>query len=342
MRRPGILWAVLLFAVFAGFALAQDEAEQEPLVATIRLGGTETLWLDPTFVSVLSGVVNTDAVQAIEFGEDCVGVVTERPEVVLEWTEDETVDKLRIFFTSNGDATLVIVTPDGTALCADDLNPLELDPMVEIENPATGRYQIYVGNFEGDVILPGFLVFTSGEYSPATLDVAAFAPELSPDAVPLEIPLGVLHLNEMPTADPASTELEVGFETYTQSMSTSGNIAAFNIDFDSDRCTGFIDSVPTFAFNFTGESDALRVFYEGDHDSTLVIRTPGGSFACADDSAGADNLNPLIDLQAAAGEYLVFIGSFEPGETVSGTLTITEDLSAEPTPLVAADLADEE
>lgn len=338
MKRFLVVIVVVLIAVTASAVYAQGGTDLEPLVATVRLGGTDTLWLDPTFVSVISGVVNTDPVEASTFGDECTGVVTNQPEVVLEWTEDTTIDKLRIFFTSNGDPTLVVVTPDGEALCADDFNPLELDPMVEIANPTTGSYEIYVGSFEGDAIQPGFLVFTSGDFSPATLDMTTFAPELNPDAAPVDIPLEVLHFNESPSADPASADLEAGFRTYSQEMSTTGSIAAFNIDLGNDHCTGFVDSVPTFAFNYVGESEGLRLFFEGDQDSTLVVRTPDGAFACSDDFDGAANLNPLVDFVTTEGEYLVFVGSFEPGATLNGTLTITEDRAAEPASLTSGDL----
>ncbi len=330
-----------LLALMAGKTYAQDSAS-EPLVATVRLGGTDTLWLDPTFVSAISGAVNSEPLAASTFGDACTGTVAASPDVVLEWTEDATVDRLRIFFTSNGDSTLVIVTPDGYALCADDLNPLELDPMIDIANPESGSYAIYVGSFEGDAVEPGFLVFTSGDYSPATLDLAAFAPALNPEAAPVAIPLEVLNLSETPSADPASADLEAGFGIYSQEMTTAGSIAAFNIELGNDTCTGFIDSVPTFAFSFSGESEGLRAYFEGDHDATLVIRTPTGEFSCADDFGGAANLNPLVDFETTEGEYLVFVGSFAPGASISGTLTITEDLSAQPAALTAAELGNQE
>lgn len=337
MRKVSILAFCLLLMATAAGVFAQDAAPPEPLGATIRLGGTDTYWLDPTFVSVMGGAVNSDPVDASTFGENCTGVVGTQPDVILEWTEDETVENLRIFFTSDGDPTMVIVAPDGTVFCSDDENALELDPVIDLPSPETGSYLIYIGSFEGDAVVPGFLVFTSSDYSPASLNLGDFAPALNPDALPDTIPLDVLHVDTAPAS--GSVALEAGFGTVTQDISVDGSLAAFDIDLGNPECTGFIDGVPTFAFSYAGEADTmLRLFFEGDHDSTLVVRAPDGTFVCSDDFAGAENLNPLIDFTAGAGQYLVFVGTFQPGASVTGTLTITEDLTVEPAVLTAAAL----
>jgi len=336
MRKVCLLAGCLLLMSAAG-VFAQDDAPPEPLVATIRLGGTDTYWLDPTFISVMGGAINSDPVDASTFADSCTGVVGAQPDVILDWTEDETVENLRIFFTSDGDPTMVVVAPDGTVFCSDDGNPLELDPVVDLPSPATGSYSIYIGSFEGDGVVPGFLVFTSGDYSPATLDLSIFAPALNPEAAPDTIPLDVLQFNAAPTA--GLDALEAGFGSVTKDIVVDGSLAAFDIDLGNPECTGFIDGVPTYGFAYTGEGDTtLRLFFEGDHDATLLLRAPDGTFICSDDAAGAENLNPMIDFAAGAGQYLLFVGTFEPGASLSGTLTITEDLTVEPAALTAAAL----
>ena len=47
----------------------------EPLFATIVLGGGETLWLDPTLVSVRSGTLEGPGVDATTLGEGCSGTI---------------------------------------------------------------------------------------------------------------------------------------------------------------------------------------------------------------------------------------------------------------------------
>jgi hypothetical protein len=183
--------------------------------------------------------------------------------------------------------------------------------------------------------VPGFLVFTSSDYSPATLDLSVFAPTLNPEAVSDTIPLDILQFNAAPAA--GLDALEAGFGTVAKEIAVDGSLPAFDIDLGNPECTGFIDGVPTFGFTYAGEADTtLRLFFEGDHDSTLLLRAPDGTFICSDDFAGAENLNPLIDFAAGAGQYLLFVGTFEPGASLSGTLTITEDLSIEPAALTSA------
>lgn len=307
--------------------------------ATVELGGTDDIWLDPTLISVLSGILEDGGVEATGLGEGCAGFIPARPDVVLNWREDATVETLRIFLLSTGDPTLTIVTPDGTILCNDDLNPLVLDPYIEIPAPAAGRYAIFVGSFEEQVHVPSFVVFTSQELTPATLDLALLFPrDVDPDAVGEPLPRSALQTDGEPTADPKVVDLQAGFGTYSQEMSGGGSLGVFNIELENQRCTGFVDALPTFAFTWAGDAEdaeRLRLFYEGDNDSTLVVETPDGSFACSDDFDGARNLNPALDIVPSPGRYTVYVGSFSPSMEVSGTLTIAESTELEPAPLTA-------
>ncbi|MCA9902995.1 MAG: hypothetical protein KC547_03985 [Anaerolineae bacterium] len=342
------LWVVsliLLTLVGGAVASAQEGIDPDalPNFATLTLGGTETYWLDPTLVSVVGGVLQGDRINASTLGAGCTGIIPVAPDVVVNWEEDTTIDKLRIFFFSTGDPTMVVVTPNGETLCNDDVNPLVLDPMIEIENPASGRYAIFMGSFEGDAIEPGFLVFTSSDLNPATLDLSTLVPaETNPDAIPTErLPASIL-LVDTPPADPdASTSLEAGFGSFTQEEIVSGgSVPAFNIDLGNDLCTGFVDPVPTFVFTWTGDAEMLRVYFETSQDSTLIVLGPDGSVTCNDDFVGADNLNPLIDLTPVEGRYVVYVGSFAPGASIDGMLTITESTDNEPAALTSADLAE--
>lgn len=344
MRRLMLLVSLVLLTL-AGVVQAQDTVtvDAPPNFATLELGGTDSYWLDPTLVSVVGGVLQGDSVNASTLADNCTGTIPVTPDVVVNWQEDTTIDRLRIFFFGGGDATMVVVTPDGSVLCNDDVNPLVLNPMIDIEAPATGRYAIFMGSFEGHAIEPGFLVFTSTDLNPVTLDLGALVPvELNPDAIPAErLPASVLLVGTQPTDPAATADLQAGFESHTQTLSENdGSIPAFNIDLGNDLCTGFVSSIPSFTFTWTGDSQDLRLFFEGNADSTLIVLGPDGSVSCNDDFAGADNLNPLVDINAVEGRYAVYVGSFAPGAPVDGTLTITESTSSEPASLTSADAAE--
>ncbi|MEZ4660803.1 MAG: hypothetical protein R2911_24900 [Caldilineaceae bacterium] len=77
------------------------------------------------------------------------------------------------------------------------------------------------------------------------------------------------------------------------------------------------------------------LFFEGEADTTLVLRDPDGVFQCNDDFDGADNLNPYLDFTPIAGIYQLWVGSFAPSTMVTGTLTITGASDAQPAPLVS-------
>lgn len=308
--------------------------DADATAATLHLGGS-FFWLDPMLVSLHSGAVTGPAVRATTLGQGCAGTIDERPDVVLEWSEDETVDTLRIFFVSMGDPSLVVVTPNGSVVCSDDLNPLMLDPYLEFAKPQPGRYAIYLGNFEGDVTTPGFLVVTSQELSPATLDLAQLFPRtVNPGAVVEPQPLDVLALDGEPLAAP--DEPLTGTATpYTATVVAGGELGAYAIELGNNLCTGFIADTPTFAFDWAGDTEQLALFFDADADTTLVIRDPNGAFQCNDDADDDANLNPYLALPPTTGRYTVWVGSFAPTTLVTGTLTIAADADLRPTPLTA-------
>lgn len=343
MRISSLSIVLVLFVLLMGASVAAQDSidpDASPNFATLQLGGTDVYWLDPTLVSVVGGVLQGESLNANTLGEGCTGIIPVAPDVVINWKEDTTIDRLRIFFLGGGDATMVISTPDGTIMCNDDVNPLVLNPMIEIENPASGSYAIFMGSFDGEAIEPGFVVVTSTDLTPATLDLTALVPPPNPDAIPEEsLPLNVLLVNSAPLNDSATSALEAGFGTTTQDGLTSdGSLPAYNIELGNSLCTGFVDAVPTYVFTWTGESETLRIFFEGDNDSTLLVLGPDGSVTCNDDFGDAENLNPLVSVSPVEGRYVVYIGSFAPGSPVNGSLTISESADGQPDALTAADL----
>jgi len=314
--------------------------DQDPIYGTLSLGSENNLHIDPLMVSMTSGLVEGYGVDATTLGPGCTGTIPSRPDVVINWSGYEGVDRLRVFFLSLADPTLVLVTPNGEVLCNDDLNPLMLDPFIEINDPQPGRYAAYVGNFEPDMVNPGFLVVTTQEYDPATLDIAQLFPrDVDPRAAANEtLSLDVLDLESGSAIEPANGRLDVAGLPYQQELSAGGELGMFNLDQPNSLCTGFISSGPTFRFNWSGNLDQLVLYFESGADATLNVLAPDGNFYCDDDIQGANNLNPLVSLQPAAGTYYVWVGSFSPDVKVDGILTITNDANATPAALTSQDL----
>ena len=111
--------------------------------------------LDPTFVSLNGG----GEVDARLLGKECAGYINRQPVAKVHWSGE--ADMVRAFFYSDGDPTLVILTPDGKLLCNDNANEQLLDPFVEITKPVAGEYRIWVGSAAKNQLIPGVLVLTT-------------------------------------------------------------------------------------------------------------------------------------------------------------------------------------
>ena len=121
-----------------------------------------------------------------------------------------------------------------------------------------------------------------------------------------------------------------------QEVTSEGDIPAFEAPTNNLRCTGFVSDTPDYVFEWSGETDVLRLFFEGDGDATLIVATPDSGFVCNDDAYAYGTLNPLVDiLNPAAGRYSVFVGHLNPAEPVSGSLTIIESTETAPAVLEA-------
>ena len=107
-----------------------------------------------------SEIVAGGSIDASYLGGGCVGHVSEVPDVRLIWRGMS--DELRIFFESNAgeDATLLVNLPDGTWVCNDDAGSFNLDPLILLEDPAEGQYDIWVGSYERGQFIRGVISIT--------------------------------------------------------------------------------------------------------------------------------------------------------------------------------------
>jgi hypothetical protein len=108
----------------------------------------------------------------------CTGLTNSESE--LDFTVAEGTSLVRVFFEGDGDASLLVFTPDGDALCTDDSDDgANLNPLLELVDPAPGNYAVVIGRVSPDEEITGDItVTTDPEATPAMLE----APE--PDATP--------------------------------------------------------------------------------------------------------------------------------------------------------------
>ena len=150
----------------------------------------------------------------------------------------------------------------------------------------------------------------------------------SMDALGARPLLGTVHATELDhSADPefGTVALQSGF---TPSPNVS-EIVSFGGVVDTSYlggdCVGYAAAAPDIRLMWSGTSNELRIlFTEGaGEDATLVMNLPDASWVCNDDYAGA--LDPLIALEnPPEGQYDIWIGSYQPNQFISGTLSVTE------------------
>lgn len=291
--------------------------------------------LDPTFLSVQAG----GEVDASKLGGDCAGFINQNPVVTVNWTG--TADLAQIFFYSHDDPTLVVLTPDGKILCNDDAGDQLLDPALRIQNPPEGTYRIWVGSYAKGQLIPGVLVLSTkaavnvGEFNLADL-VKRPALVASLARPTPQVPEQTFQ-QELETRSNKATPLQAGGKPATAEITSEGKVPVFALPVKTQGCAGLMAAQPDYAFKWSGQAKALRIFFEGELDSSLLVLGPNGLVLCNDDVQAGANLNPLVDLpNPAEGAYAVYVGRLNPAQPVMGKLTITEATDVGPASLPPA------
>ncbi len=104
----------------------------------------------PYVVNMISGG-NLEARQQ-GVPSNCHGFVTAQPDVIVNYAQPSR--RLAFFVDGQGDTTLVIRAPNGQWWCSDDEGGGQ-NPLVDIQNPQGGQYEIWVGSFRATEQLRG-------------------------------------------------------------------------------------------------------------------------------------------------------------------------------------------
>ncbi len=119
--------------------------------------------------------------------------------------------------------------------------------------------------------------------------------------------------------------LSAGFtpDPTSYSVTSGGNIGVASLNLGAG-CTGYATANPDVIVNYNG-GRFLRFYFQptrGRGDTALAINDPQGNWRCNDDANG---LNPQVDFQnAPAGQYDIWVSSYESGANVAGRLFATE------------------
>ncbi len=247
--------------------------------------GTHPLSADETGEISLALAPTTDA-RDLESG--CTGWIDpSRPDAVI--VLDQGQDRLEIRASSEADATLVVVGPDGAVSCNDDTHGL--DPAVTLQRAAAGSYAVWVGTYSDVGSADATLRFTT----------SADAYSLRTEAEPA--------WGRHPLASDGRVALAIDLRGTSRAE-----------DYDMN-CWGQIDSSrPDAVFTLDAEQGQLQLRATSDTDTTLVVVGPDGRFHCNDDSNGLD---PAVTIRpGATGDYAVWVGTYGGGRA-SAELTAT-------------------
>ena len=171
---------------------------------------------------------------------------------------------------------------------------------------------------------PVSLVTPAPTDAPSPTQEPTEAPTQAPTEAPTDAPAGDELQYQLPP-NFGSEDLTSGFtpDPFSADVTSGGPIDASYLGGD---CRGFATAAPDFDVTYTaGDLSLLRFYFVADEadDTTLIINAPDGSWHCNDDAPGT--IDPQFDFQdPASGLYDVWIGSFESGTTISGTLYVTE------------------
>jgi hypothetical protein len=88
-------------------------------------------------------------------GSSCRGFITVAPDVRVHYSARSF--PLIISVASGSDTTLVVNAPDGRFYCNDDGGVNGGNPAIRFNNPASGRYEIWVGTYRSGNSVPAQL-----------------------------------------------------------------------------------------------------------------------------------------------------------------------------------------
>ncbi len=260
---------------------------------------------DPQTVSIVSG--GSLNVSSMNLGDECVGYATPQPDYIV--TLSSSSSRLRFYVEGDGDTGLIVGAPGKRFFCSDD--EVGLDPMVNFNNAQAGQYNVWVSSYSDGESIASTLYITELDYQPISDGMAGFG-----DVEFLEIGGDESYFG-MTTLAPGFTP-----DPHTVSVTSGGSLDVSAMDLGVG-CVGFATAQPDFILDYARDGSMLRFYMEGDGDTALIINAPDGSWHCNDDSYGT--VDPTVTFEGAlAGQYDVWIASYQSGTNISGTLSITE------------------
>ena len=288
---PGFLYAQTLPNVLGDPHYGLKEFDQTSTVITqdIMAGGTFDL----------SGM-----------NSDYEGFISSAPDLQFKYTESDGELNFKVEGkTDETDPILLIFSPSGEFIYNDDVEENSYRAEVTIEDPESGNYAVWVGNYDSEDFISTTLVISEinryGNSENTDLISNASFDELDITEDPY---YGVLTLESGFLPDP-----------YVKTITAGGSI-----DLSQYGHSGYTAGKPDIDFYFTPSNNAnetLSISVNSETDTILLINDPEGTWYFSDDSNG---VNPSVTFpNPKNGLYSIFVGTFDSG-TAEAELVISE------------------
>ncbi len=317
-----------LFAGAAAIALSGAAAAQNPNLAPAYGSANlvSNFQPDPHVVYLQAGGDR----DASSLSSNCWGTIADAPDYNITWSAVPSNGWPLIFGArSDADTTIAVRLPDGSYVCDDDGGGYP-HPRVELDNPQSGTYNIWVGTYSSSAGYPNAALYISEVFEYDGFDLTpsagpsapAFPTNPNTPTIPTNPSTGGLNPNANGTF--GSVTLVTGFadDPHRASIQSGGPIDASIAD---SSCWGNISSAPTYVLNYTaGDFWPLIIGVQSGGDTTLSVRTPSGRWVCDDDSG--QGLNPRISFppNSESGRYAIYVGTYGVQDNVAGQLLISE------------------
>ncbi len=132
-----------------------------------------------------------------------------------------------------------------------------------------------------------------------------------------------------PNAPPEHGGFALGAGFQPDPLPAAGILAGGSLDIGilnmGEDCRGYVTAQPDLRINIIYPFAFLRFIFVSDsllNDTILIIRTPGGTYRCNEDSFSVNN--PSLDYRdMVMGEYSIWVGSIAPNTIAQGTLYLS-------------------
>ncbi|XBQ16740.1 MAG: hypothetical protein ABL308_02430 [Oceanicaulis sp.] len=251
---------------------------------------------------------------------NCTGYIADAPDYSVSYSAGSW--PLIFSVDSDDDTTLVINDPNGGWWCDDDGAEAFLQPMIRFDQPASGRYDVWVGTFGDRRGVPATLFISeTGEHTRASAGAGGrVTANTGGNGMITANTGGSQGVDISLPARFGDVTLSGGFlpDPWTRQVTAGGPVDGDSIDSD---CWGDFSAAPTVQLTYQG-SGTLYIYTSGSADTTIAVNDSFGTWRCNDDGASGTNAGVSIS-GSTSGVYDIYVGVFGGG-TEATTLNVSE------------------